>query len=106
MNELDDDRHGDVGGLAGLLEAIAQNRPPWHADAACAGADLALFFPERGEPTEPARALCRTCPVVAPCLEEALSYSEVACPGIWAGTSARERRKLRQGSLSTPPRAA
>lgn len=97
LDELDTDEPAPDG-LAALLEVIASSRPAWHARAACAdaGADLALFFPERQDPTGPARALCGSCPVADDCLAEALRYSERDCPGIWGGTSARERRQLRQ----------
>lgn len=96
--DQDDDDRLPPEGLAALLEELATARPAWHAHAACAGADPALFFPERQDPTGPARALCDACPVADPCLAEALRYSERECPGIWGGTSARERRQLRQGA--------
>lgn len=101
MPDLLDDQDDDeapAGGLAALLEELATARPAWHAQAACAGADPALFFPERQDPTEPARALCRSCPVADDCLAEALRFTERDCPGIWGGTSARERRQLRQNA--------
>lgn len=61
---------------------------------ACLGADPDLFFPERGQSTEPARAICATCVVVEECLEFALQHREL--PGIYGGTSARERRLIRR----------
>lgn len=53
-----------------------------------------LFFPGRGdnETTERAKAVCATCPVTAECLDAALANDE---PGIWGGTSERERRQMR-----------
>jgi WhiB family redox-sensing transcriptional regulator len=43
----------------------------WRSDAACRGHDVAMFFPERNAPTEPALAICATCPVRAECLDAA-----------------------------------
>lgn len=68
----------------------------WQRHAACRGEPTELFFPERGEPTEPARAICAGCPVREPCLQEALTHDTLADIGIWGGTSARERRDLRR----------
>lgn len=65
----------------------------WEIEGLCAGLDPALFFPERGESTEPARSVCAICPVQRDCLEDALERNERF--GIWGGTSARERQQLR-----------
>lgn len=67
---------------------------PWKAFGACSGLDPLLWFPERGEPVEPARAICRGCPVQEQCLEYALASGEKF--GIWGGLSERERRRERQ----------
>lgn len=67
----------------------------WRTDAACKGIDPDLFFPERGEPTAQIKAVCEGCPVRAECLAFAL---EDEGPGIWGGTSERERQKLRVGT--------
>ena len=68
-------------------------RPWWHAEAACRGTD-AIFFVDRGESAEPAKAICSTCPVVDECRDFALDSGEKH--GIWGGTSERERRVLRK----------
>jgi WhiB family redox-sensing transcriptional regulator len=68
--------------------------PPWRALAACRGCDPELFFTDRGESTNPAKAVCKDCDVRADCLEYALANKEKF--GIWGGLSERERRKLRQ----------
>jgi WhiB family redox-sensing transcriptional regulator len=65
-------------------------RPTWQARAACIGLGPDLFFPERGELTADARAVCARCPVSAECREYALSTAEKF--GIWGGTSERARR--------------
>lgn len=63
----------------------------WRSQAACKGKDPALFFPERGAPTEPAKAVCRGCPVA----QECLGYGLMENVGIWGGTSERQRRAIR-----------
>lgn len=67
----------------------------WMAEAACKGVDPALFFPERGDDTKPAKAVCQECPVRAQCLEYALDTRELY--GVWGGESERSRRRLRRG---------
>ena len=44
-------------------------RPDWHAQAACRGVDVNIFFPGVGESTWTAKALCGTCRVAEPCRE-------------------------------------
>lgn len=73
---------------------IVDERPEWQASAACAGVDPDLFFPERGESTAAAKAVCRICPVRLVCLEHALAEGERQ--GVWGGMSERERRRLRR----------
>lgn len=69
----------------------------WRQEAACArpGVDLDWFFPEPGEHGKAKRAkrVCSTCPVQAPCLEDALAAPWV--DGIRAGTSLKDRGRLR-----------
>ncbi len=67
--------------------------PAWYADAACARSDLPLaaFFPERGQSTTHAKAVCATCSVRDECLELGLTQHH----GIWGGKSERERRAIR-----------
>lgn len=67
-------------------------RPRWQRSAACRGVDSDLFFPERGASTAEAKAVCRTCPVIAECRDFAIANWE---PGIWGGLSERERRTIR-----------
>jgi WhiB family redox-sensing transcriptional regulator len=73
----------------------------WWAKAACKGVDPALFItdvnPETGRPAvtpadlAAAKAYCDGCPVAGPCLDHALAKRE---PGIWAGTTGNDRRKM------------
>ncbi|WP_244231471.1 WhiB family transcriptional regulator [Saccharomonospora piscinae] len=66
----------------------------WHASAVCAQTDPELFFPESGQNSGTAKAVCHSCPVSAECLAEALARGERF--GVWGGLSARDRRPLRR----------
>lgn len=66
----------------------------WREYAKCLGVDPDLFFPERGESTREAKAVCQECPVKDHCLEFALRNTEKF--GIWGGLSERERRRIRR----------
>lgn len=87
--------HHDPGELVAELVGfqVTVARPAWQMDAVCAGYGPRLFFPERGESTSAARDLCERCPVRAQCLDYALEHYEY---GYWAGTSERERRRMRR----------
>ena len=74
------------------LAAPARFAARWRERAACRGAELDVFYPERGETAEPARQVCAACPVRQPCLEYALSNR--ITHGIWGGLTDRERRPL------------
>lgn len=69
----------------------------WGAQAVCRGV-FDTFFPEdfgAGEAklvAEEAKSYCRRCPVIAPCLEDALARGEAF--GVWGGLDAGERRVL------------
>lgn len=81
--------------IVALLE-----RPTWMAEANCRGLDPDLFFPQRGQPTEQAKQVCRACDVQAECLTYAVNHGEKF--GTWGGMSERERRKIRRRhSLTT-----
>lgn len=76
------------------IRALLAPRPAWHADAACRGMDTALFFPERGQDTRSAKAICATCTVRDECRGYARSAGAQLI-GIWAGTTGRDRRRGR-----------
>jgi WhiB family redox-sensing transcriptional regulator len=61
---------------------------PWRRSAACSASPVRLFFPARGENAQAARAICQRCRVRSECLDYALEHGE---PGVWGGTTARER---------------
>lgn len=68
----------------------------WAKDGLCAQADPELFYPrskERGSTTRTAKQVCSRCPIAADCLEYALETGEEH--GIWGGTTARERDRIR-----------
>ena len=75
------------------LAAPARFAARWRELAACRGADLNLFFPERGESAGAARQVCAACPVRQACLDYALSHG--ITHGVWGGLAERERRPLR-----------
>lgn len=66
----------------------------WMEDAACRGMNPDVFFPQRGESTAEARAVCARCPVILRCRHYALANYEKY--GIWGGMSERERRRIRK----------
>jgi WhiB family transcriptional regulator, redox-sensing transcriptional regulator len=71
----------------------------WRLDAACADVDPELFFPEPGHVPQAAaaKAVCAGCAVRGPCLQAALHGPQARDDhtGIFAGTTARERVRLR-----------
>ena len=62
------------------------------SDALCAGQDLSLFFPESGVGSAGLK-ICAKCPAKDECLEYALKHEEF---GIYGGTTAAERKKMRK----------
>lgn len=72
----------------------------WQRAAACRGEHATNFFPpthfERKDVRlareRVAKAICRTCPVAAECLEYAISSREPH--GVWGGLNEVERRQL------------
>lgn len=52
--------------------------------------------PEDARRVAQAGALCALCPVAADCLKWALAHPDLAREGIWAATTARQRKALRR----------
>jgi WhiB family transcriptional regulator, redox-sensing transcriptional regulator len=77
----------------------ADGERDWRLDAACAVVDPELFFPEPGQVPQAAEAkqVCAGCAVRGPCLEQALHGPQARDDhtGIFAGTTARDRVRLR-----------
>jgi WhiB family transcriptional regulator, redox-sensing transcriptional regulator len=88
----------------------------WRLEAACREADPELFFPEPGQAPQAtaAKQVCAGCGVRGPCLEAALHGPQAHQDhtGIFAGTTASERVRLRgrasmaQGTRFLQDRAA
>ncbi len=72
---------------------------PWVVDAACAETDPEAFFPNKGESTSAAKAVCAGCSARGDCLAYALERNERF--GVWGGLSERERRVLRRGAVAS-----
>jgi WhiB family transcriptional regulator, redox-sensing transcriptional regulator len=77
----------------------ADGERDWRLDAACAQVDPELFFPEPGQVPQAAAAkqVCAGCAVRGPCLEAAVHGSQARDDhsGIFAGTTAKDRVRLR-----------
>jgi WhiB family redox-sensing transcriptional regulator len=81
-----------LNGATGPRVRIFLTHQAWTANALCAQTDPETFYPDQGQPTQPAKAVCLSCPVRAECLEYALVNKEPF--GVWGGLSERERRSL------------
>jgi WhiB family redox-sensing transcriptional regulator len=72
---------------------------------ACSQHDPDLFFPDTEGPNfytliRNAKEVCFTCPYQLECLEHAVKNNE---PGIWGGTSDKERKNMkRSGRVAIP----
>lgn len=71
------------------------DRYEWERYALCAQTDPESFFPEKGQTSRHAKAICARCDVRAECLEDALNDPRDTY-GIRAGLSVPERRRLRK----------
>ena len=80
--------------------AVLTEAEPWRADAACAGQGTDLWFPERGAPSEPAKAVCAGCPVQLDCADFARRHHIQV--GVWGGQSGRERRTRKRQRPAAP----
>jgi WhiB family transcriptional regulator, redox-sensing transcriptional regulator len=69
------------------------------ANAACKGMDVRVFFPERGEPTGAAKAVCARCDELDACRAFALTQPETHLIGIWGGLTGKQRRQERRRRL-------
>jgi len=68
------------------------NATTWRQLAACRGLDADIFYPTSDEEAEEAKAICASCHVRQPCLEQAITQRER--DGVWGGLTERERRRL------------
>lgn len=77
-----------------FIERWEPDDPNWLDAAACKDMDSEVFFPGRGMDLQPAKQVCKRCPIKELCLEYALRNEEKF--GVWGGTSERERRAMRR----------
>ena len=68
----------------------------WELRAACAGEKSTAFFPELGGISRRVKALCAACAVRSQCWERVVRLG-ADTPGIWAGTTEAERKRLLSG---------
>lgn len=61
----------------------------WRERALCTQSDPEAFYPERGNSSGPAKAVCGQCEVTAECLIVALEQHDAH--GVWGGATYRER---------------
>lgn len=70
---------------------------PFDGTQLCAQVDPELFFSdEEGVYAHlaQAKAICKSCPLVTPCLEYALSHTDL--DGVWGATTLKERSLMRR----------
>lgn len=56
-----------------------------------------LWFPDKGESVRPARSVCQRCPLIEQCREYIFELEDLhgEQPGIYAGLSVKQRRRIR-----------
>jgi WhiB family transcriptional regulator, redox-sensing transcriptional regulator len=91
------DSPGITGAGAALSSPMSRNpeiveSTDFFAEAACQGADTAVFFPVSDTFAGEAKAICATCPVAEACLEYAIATRQG--DGVWGGLTAVERHRL------------
>ena len=71
-------------------------RHTWTAAAECAGEDVDVFFPEKGDGAGDAKRICDRCPVRPECLAFAMEAEHVRGyrSGIFGGLTAKDRSGL------------
>lgn len=87
----------------GVRDVAEPGPAVWEDHAACAELSQELFFPEQGDRPDPARRVCRQCPVRQRCLEFALARPELV--GVWGATNEHERRQMRREAAQAPKAA-
>jgi WhiB family redox-sensing transcriptional regulator len=79
--------------VTGLFQILDGETGDWRAHGLCAQTDPEAFYPEKGGSTADAKRVCLACEVRLECLEYAIEHGE---PGVWGGTSERQRRAIRR----------
>jgi WhiB family redox-sensing transcriptional regulator len=75
-------------------EVIKPSQDEWETRGLCREVDREMFFPEKGESTSAAKAVCKLCEFREACLENALENNIQF--GIWGGMTEPERRALKR----------
>jgi WhiB family redox-sensing transcriptional regulator len=83
-----------------LIDALRSTAAPWRKDALCREHPEVNFYPDRGQSSAPAKAVCRDCLVKRECLVFAMSNRDAYEHGVWGGTIPWERRELLRGHQS------
>jgi len=83
---------GDPADLHGVdaFVAMLAARPHWHADAACREHPEVSWFPDRGEDSRPAKAVCAACPVRDECATFAASFGGMPAESVGRVESPRK----------------
>jgi len=71
----------------------------WRNKASCLGAPTEFFFPASRETSDYGKEICAACPVREECLDYAIENKRHF--GVWGGTDANRREKIRQGKSIT-----
>jgi WhiB family redox-sensing transcriptional regulator len=82
----------------------APTAPEFDGTQLCAETDPELFFPGKGGTPREAKAICERCEFLEPCLAYALRATDphgYPLVGVWGGTTAQDRRRLRQRNRRT-----
>lgn len=86
-------------GLSHLLDLLDRSRPEWMRDALCREYPDVSWFPEKGEPAAPAKAVCARCAVQDPCRVYGITNEERGGGhGVWGGLGPGDRRVMRRGA--------
>jgi WhiB family redox-sensing transcriptional regulator len=80
--------------VSAFLGERVRDTQQWTEGALCAQTDPEPWYPPIGGSHRQAKAICRECPVIAPCLAYAMEHAEQY--GIWGGKSERERLVMRR----------
>jgi WhiB family redox-sensing transcriptional regulator len=79
-----------------FLSLIDPADGPTFTGALCAQTDPEIFFPDKGERSHEAKALCMGCEHLIACQTWALENDERF--GVWGGLSEADRKKIRKGA--------
>lgn len=88
--------------LAEILCRFEEDRPVWQRDALCLEYPDVPFFVERGESSEPAKAVCSQCLVADECTTYAVQNG--LRHGIWGGQTGSSLLANREDRSAAPGR--